>query len=304
MTFGLTPTTVSTDYGVFEGFQINESLEKEIIKEFIFLDLVSTQEKSVEKDIQIFRLCTQIIFSTFAADFFDTTKPINVRLILITPPTPLKTDSTARQILKSWVIEFLQINADQPLIAPYEEIFGEENEYKTHIPQKTPFKRRLRNFCYEKLGYISSNLPNTFTDEERKLTKMTETELLINQVRNPLLRPSGLTCHDISLLKAGEEGFLELLIAPTTRVGMLNFLLKWGYKTVQSPQFNDLIIYIKDKIHEHTARYIGMGQVEAKLGHKTRVIHQHPLRLSLTEYGDEILIFRKVEKGTYNLPRK
>ena len=103
------------------------------------------------------------------------------------------------------------------------------------------------------------------------------------------------SCYEYALCQIGDKGNV-LNILGEGAIMEIGFFLKWGYKIVEKPQKNDLVIYSAKGIVKHAGRYLGSNEVESKMGAYSRIVLKHSLYCVPAPYGNELTFLRKSVK--------
>jgi hypothetical protein len=167
------------------------------------------------------------------------------------------------------------------------------------LEELSSIKWELKKHIYDKVGFTSSPIPDAFSQEDMNLMGMSKCDLESLQMRQLDFKLQSVSCHDFALLRSKEEGYCELLYygGGNKELRLFEFFKNWGYKTVDSPQAGDLVLYLKDGRPMHTGRYLGNGFVESKLGNESNLCHKHPLSVVPDDFGSQMVFYRKVNRN-------
>jgi hypothetical protein len=275
MSMALTPLSIPTPIGPVAGFARPHTIEGQYLKYY--------------GELKVFQAVSAFFFNdgheiaSLPKEIW--VKPVNntAYLYYIDDTLKFQNDALARQV-HAWIKEFKETN--QCLVT-----LGEINSIGW----------KLKNFIYAKVGFTSTPIPETFSQEDIVTMGMSKSDLNAFIMLQPEFRLPMLSCHDFTLLKSKEKGFCEMLYygGANKEFKLFEFLKNWGYKTVESPQAGDLILYLQDGRPVHTGSYLGNNIVESKLGNKSQLCHQHALSALPVESGNQMVFYRKVKKVKY-----
>lgn len=141
------------------------------------------------------------------------------------------------------------------------------------------------------------SLPDDFNEEEKTLLPFNMQNI---SERALDFKPRSLSCYLFAFLKKREialrESFYQHSFHPSC---YLIALKKWGYEVTQTPEANDLVIYIKDGFPTHTALYLGGGFALSKPGNKSPYVMKHPVTIMYPDYGPHFVFYHKTGNGVF-----
>jgi hypothetical protein len=160
-------------------------------------------------------------------------------------------------------------------------------------------------YCSRFLGFNRTALPSEFSDGELEVLGIANRKALatVRQL-DASVAPQKISCFVFALLRAKEPGVADYLfaLADTKNTQFLTLLPKWGYRPAKEFQKGDLVMYLQDGVPTHLGTYIEKGMVESKIGNITPAFDLHPWAALAPNYGFQLIIWRKVEKGSYTRP--
>lgn len=162
------------------------------------------------------------------------------------------------------------------------------------------FDIELHNFFYKQFGLRCSKNPTAYSIQDFAFFGLKPEDK--EKVRDP----RRLSCAQFALLKtrelrAREHIFTEDLVSANKKMLKMHEILhSWGYTPVETPDDNDLVMYVNDAGQpRHLGRYIAKeGKVESKLGVEQTHFHWHALFDVPKYYGSRVVFWRKPSTQT------
>ena len=279
----MTAVKVPTQYGELSGFQkpmTEDGKVLDLVDSVLALEDGSNNQKLLDR--RVFRLITRFILFNKEKDVLIPLPPRQTEWYYLRFPN--KKQNPLLDRVNQWILEFFRKQHPGRLILSDKEVVA--------------IRRLAKDFCYLKLGFAAEKLSEQFSKEDLSVLGISERTLKLFQINGQLI-PHRLNCHEFTLIKIKEIGVTEYLFSGKQEDDLSKFLPRWGYEVVSTGQLNDLVLFFEKGKLQHTARYIGNGFIESKLGWGSVHCHRHPIHLEGSLYGTHIVFFRKMREGSY-----
>jgi hypothetical protein len=281
MSFYFSPISIATSYGTYEGFERPLVAQSNLLRQFEETIEIAISKEKASQVKRIFCIITQIFmldvvqqcYPNFPKGVISLKEPL---FYLCLPSANGAGDANTEKI-NAYIRCFFR-DKKLSFLTTYFEVMS--------------FTVELTLLAPTKLGFKGTPIPQTYTPREQQILGIDGQKLRIIQ-SSPNLGLSSLTCHVFALLKIEEIRLPEYFWNFDFSKNLLPHLKKWKYKVVKELQPNDLILYLERGVLMHTARYIGNGMCESKLGNKSKTSHQHLIADVWGCYGQQMIFFRK-----------